>query len=88
MRAWARMIKPHATADAELTARVRECAQELLNDIQAQFGIEGLAALEQSKQRPGHMTPRQQAMASHIRDALGPDVFWLSEALALWRNHQ
>lgn len=73
-------------ADAEFTGRVRERAQTLLNTIQAQFGAEGLAALEQSKQRPGHMTPRQQAIASHIRDALGPEVFWLSEALTLWRN--
>lgn len=86
MPVWARMIKRDATGDAELAGRVQEKAQVLLNTIQAQFGAEGLTALEQCRHRPGQVTPRQEAIASHIRDKMGPDIFWLSEALALWRN--
>lgn len=76
-----------ADVDADHVGRVRAQAQELLNTIQVQFGIEGLAALERCKHRPGQVTPQQQAIASHIRSELGPEVFWLGEALTLWRRN-
>lgn len=88
MRARSRALRPAATGDADHAARLRAQAQELVNTIQVRFGIEGLVALEQCHQSPGHVQPHQQVMAAHIRAVLGPDVFWLSEALVLWRNTQ
>ena len=88
MHARVRTLRPMAIVDLDHADRLRAQAQELLNTIQVRFGIEGLVALEQCHPNPGHVEPHQQEMAAHIRAVLGPDVFWLSEALALWRNSQ
>ena len=82
------MTNHDATGEGDLAGRVREQAQCLLKTIHERFGTEGLKVLEQVKHQPGQVTPGQMAAASHIRAELGPDVFWLSEALSLWRNAQ
>lgn len=70
----------------ECADRIQEQAQMLLEHLRQRFGSEGLTALDDDKHRPGNMTPWQQATASHIRAALGPERFWLGEALQLWKN--
>ena len=80
------MIRRDVTADAALAGRIRQQAQKLLNTLQNDFGDEGLSALDQCKYRPADATLRQQAIAHHIRAELGPQVFWLGEALALWHH--
>ncbi len=79
------VVPKHADPDGTLHAHIQKQAQRLLKDVRTRFGWEGLQALEQMREQPGHATPWQIATALHIRAELGADVFWLSEALALWR---
>lgn len=72
---------PHHTHQGR--DRLWETCHVLLSDLRRQYGQEGLHALQVMHQCPQDATPWQRATALHIREALGPDIFWLSSALAL-----
>lgn len=66
--------------------KTRAAAEAVLAQITNRFGTEGLNALRQTQHTPEHATPWQSATASHIRETLEGDRFWLPAALALWQD--